>query len=116
MIREAGVEGHFLHIKDGLNQGRGSGHDCIWRYNTPPDQGDTRGAPTGDANVVNRQRRVWGLFIHIHIHLKDLMLRWPCCGYFPDPTKSILVVSEKNLSWAQYVFRGMGLQVVTDNR
>ena len=46
-------------------------------------------------------------------HFRDLQLKGPAWGYFPEPTKSILVVSEQNLSQAKEYFRGMGVQVVT---
>ena len=49
-------------------------------------------------------------------HFRDLQLRGPARGYFPKPTKSILVVSEKNVPWAKEYFRGMGIQVVTGSR
>ena len=40
----------------------------------------------------------------------------PARGYFPEPTKSILVVSEKNVPRANAYFRGMGIKVVTGSR
>ena len=49
-------------------------------------------------------------------HFRDLKLNGPARGYFPDPTKSILVVLEKNVPRAKEYFRGMGIQVVTGSR
>ena len=49
-------------------------------------------------------------------HFRDLQLRGPARGYFPDPTKSILVVAERNVPRAKEYFRGMGVQVVTGSR
>ena len=46
-------------------------------------------------------------------HLRDLQLKGPAQGYFPDPTKSILVVSEQNVPRATEYFRGMGMKIVT---
>ena len=40
----------------------------------------------------------------------------PARGYFPEPTKSISVVSEQNVPRAKEYFRGMGIQVVTGRR
>ena len=37
-------------------------------------------------------------------------------GYFPEPTKSILVVSEQNVPRAKEYFRWMGRQVLTGSR
>ena len=49
-------------------------------------------------------------------HFRDLQLKGPARGYFPDPTKSIFVVSEQNVPRAKEYFRGMGVQVVTGSR
>ena len=49
-------------------------------------------------------------------HFRDLQLKGPDRGYFPDPTKSILVVSEKNVPRAKEYFCGMGVQVVIGSR
>ena len=54
-----------------------------------------------------------GIFTNIMAHFRDLQLKGPARGYFPDPTKSILVVSEKNEPRANAYFRGMGVKVVT---
>ena len=49
-------------------------------------------------------------------HLRDLQARGPPRGYFPEPTKSILVVAPQNVARAEWFFRGMGLKVVMDSR
>ena len=49
-------------------------------------------------------------------HFRDLQLKGPARGYFPETTKSILVVSEQNVPRAKEQFRGMGVQVVTGSR
>ena len=49
-------------------------------------------------------------------HFRDLQLRGPARGYYPEPTKSILVVAKRNVPRAKEYFRGMGFQVVTGNR
>ena len=49
-------------------------------------------------------------------HFRGLQLKGPARGYFPDPTKSILVVSEQNLPRATEYFRGMGMQIVMGSR
>ena len=49
-------------------------------------------------------------------HFRDLQLKGPARGYFPDPTKNILVVSEQNVPRATEYFRGMGMQIVTGSR
>ena len=49
-------------------------------------------------------------------HFRDLQLKGPARGYFPGPTKSILVVSEQNVPRAKEYFCGMGVHVVTGSR
>ena len=49
-------------------------------------------------------------------YFRDLQLRGPARGYYPDPTKSILVVAERNVTWAKEYFRGMGIKVVAESR
>ena len=57
-----------------------------------------------------------GIFCDIMAHFRDLQLKGPARGYFPEPTKSILVVSEQNVPRAKEYFRGMEVQVVTGSR
>ena len=57
-----------------------------------------------------------GKFRDIMAHFRDLQLKGPAQGYFPNPTKSILVVSEQNVPRAKEYFRGMVVQVVTGIR
>ena len=49
-------------------------------------------------------------------HFKDLQLRGTARGYFPEPTKNILVVAKSNVPKAKEYFRGMGIQVVTGSQ
>ena len=42
-----------------------------------------------------------GKFGGVMAHFRDLQLRGPAWGYFPEPTKSILVVSERNVPRAK---------------
>ena len=57
-----------------------------------------------------------GEFRDIMAHYRDLQLRGPALGYFLNPTKSILVMAERNAPQAKEYFRGMGVQVVTWSR
>ena len=41
-----------------------------------------------------------GKFQHILAHLWDMQARGQATGYFPEPTKIILVVSPRNVAWA----------------
>ena len=49
-------------------------------------------------------------------HFRDLQLKGPARGYYPEPTMSFLVVAERNVTQAKEYFRGMGIQVVTGSR
>ena len=57
-----------------------------------------------------------GKFKDVHAHFQDLQARGPAQGYYPDPTKSILVVAPGNVARAEEHFRGLGIQVVTGPR
>ena len=57
-----------------------------------------------------------GMVEALHDHMRNLLVRGPPRGYFLDPTKSILVVSPRNVQRAEDHFRGMGVQVVTGIR
>ena len=57
-----------------------------------------------------------GGFGHIREHFRDLQARGPLWGYFPEPTKSILVVAPRKVARAEDFFSGMGIKVVTDRR
>ena len=59
---------------------------------------------------------VGGKFSDSMAHFRYLQLKGPARGYFPEPTKSILVVSEHSVPRAKEYFRGMGVQVVTGSR
>ena len=57
-----------------------------------------------------------GKFGDVIAHFRDLQLRGPARGYFPELTKSILVVAERNVPRSTEYFRGMGIQVDTGSR
>ena len=59
---------------------------------------------------------VGGTFGGIWQHLDDFMMRGPLHSYFLDLTKSILVVSLRNVPWSEAFFRDYGLQIVTGIR
>ena len=49
-------------------------------------------------------------------HFQDLQAWGLARGYYPEPTKSILVVTLGNVAWAKEHFRGLGIRVVTGHR
>ena len=59
---------------------------------------------------------VGGTFEALQDHMRDLLVRGPLWGNFPEPTKIILVLSLQNFQRAEAQFRGMGVRVVTRSR
>ena len=57
-----------------------------------------------------------GTFERILAHFQDLQAWGPPQGYLPEPTKSILVVSPRNVAKSEELFRGMGMKIVTGSR
>ena len=57
-----------------------------------------------------------GTFTGIQRHLDNFLLQGPLRGYFPESTKSILVLSPQNVPQAEAFLRGYGIQVVTGIR
>ena len=51
---------------------------------------------------------IGGEFTNILEHLRDLQARGPAQGYYPEPTKSILIVAPGNVARAEEHFRGLG--------
>ena len=56
-----------------------------------------------------------GRFKYGQVNFQDLQARGPARGYYPEPTKSILVVVPGNVDRAEEHFRWIGIQVVTGN-
>ena len=57
-----------------------------------------------------------GMFQQVQEHFRYLQARGPARGYYPETTKSILVVAPGNVAWAEEHFRGLGIWVVTGHR
>ena len=57
-----------------------------------------------------------GTFRKILAHFKDLKVRGPLQGYFPELTKRILVVALQNVDRVKELFHGMLMTVVTISR
>ena len=57
-----------------------------------------------------------GTLHHILAHLQGMQGRGPPRGYFPDTTKSNLILTPRNVARAEKFFRGMGMQIVTGSR
>eukprot|EP00978_Attheya_sp_CCMP212_P001429 scaffold3002_cov64-Attheya_sp.AAC.2 len=57
-----------------------------------------------------------GKFTAIRKQFDRLQELGPARGYFPEPSKSILVVREANLAAAQVAFKDLGFKITTGNR
>ena len=57
-----------------------------------------------------------GTFSEVQAHFQDLQVQGPAQGYYPDPTKIILVVTPGNVARAKEHFCGLGIGVVTSHR
>ena len=49
-------------------------------------------------------------------HFQDLQARGPARDYYPEPTKSILVVAPRNVAQAEEYLRGLSIRVVMGHR
>ena len=114
VVREMGDRsGHFLHSKEGVTQ---LDPLAIIAYGigVPPLIREIRGAHPHVTQTWYADDTGAGVnFSHILAHLWDLQARGPQRGYFPDPTKSILVVAPRNIARVEGFFIGMELKVVT---
>ena len=89
--------GHFLHSKEGATQGDphavidyGIGVLPLIRFLRRDHPQVTQLWYAEDAGAG-------GNFEAVMAHFRDLQLKGPARRYFPEPTKSILVVAEQNI-------------------
>ena len=112
MIRTGDGTGHFLHIKDGVTQGDPLTMilyglwillliQYLWKAHPIVTQPWYADDPASGRT-----------FSGICQHLDNLMVRGLLRGYFPDPTRRILVVSAWNVPHAEIFFCGYCLKVV----
>ena len=57
-----------------------------------------------------------GAFTDVQAHFQYLQAWGPARGYYPEPTKSILVVTPGNVDRSEEHFRGLGIRVVTGHQ
>ena len=100
--------GHFLHSKESVTQGDplamiayGTGVLPLIREL----QGDH---PRVTQPWYSDNAGTGGEFTNILEHLRDLQAQGPVQGYYPEPTKSILVVAPGNVAWEEEHLGGWG--------
>jgi hypothetical protein len=60
--------------------------------------------------------QVWATRKRIRAMFLRLLQLGPGCGYYPEPTKSVLVVSTANFARANAEFADLGFKVTTGSR
>ena len=117
MVRNTeGRSGHFLHRKEGVTQGDPLAMIAYGIGVLPLIRDLRRDHPHVMQPWYVDDAGEGGSFEAVMAHFRDLQLKGPARGYFPEPTKSILVVAEQNVPWAAEYFRGMGIKIVTGRR
>ena len=92
--------GHFLHSKEGVTQGKPLAI-IAYGIGVLPLIRDLRGAhPRVTQPWYSDDAGAGGKFTNIMEHLRDLQARGPARGYYPEPTKIILVVDPGNVARA----------------
>ena len=114
VVRDIGDgPGHFLHSKEGVTQedplamiAYGIGVLPLIRELRDAHPRVTQPWYADDAGAG-------GTFQQVQAHFIDLQERGPSRGYYPKPTKSILVMTPENAARAEEHFRGLGVRVMT---
>ena len=108
--------GHFLHSKEGVTQGDPLAMIAYGISVLPLIRVLRRDHSQVTQPWYADDAGAGGNFEAVMAHFRDLQLKGPARGYFPELTKSILVVAEKNVPRATEYFRRMGIKVLTGNR
>ena len=101
--------GHFLHSKMGVTQGDPLAMIAYGIWVLPLIRVLRTDHPQVSQPWYADNAGAGGKFGAAMAHFRDIQLKGPARGYFPEPTQSILVVSEKNVPQAKEYFRGMGV-------
>ena len=108
--------GHFLHSKEGVIQGDPLAM-IAYDIGVLPLIRELRNAhPWVTQPWYANDAGAGGTFQQIQGHFQDLQARGPDRGYYPEPTKSILVMAPGNIARDEEHFRGLGIRVVTGHR
>ena len=117
VVRDTGHgSSHFLHSKEGVTQGDPLAM-IAYGIGVLPLIRELQGAhPRVTQPWYADDAGAGGTFQQILEHFRDLQEWGPARGYYPEPTKSILVVAPGNVARAEEHFRGLGIRVVTGHR
>ena len=108
--------GHFLHSKEGVTQGDPLAMIAYSIWVLPLIRKLRNAHPRVNQPWYADDVGAGGTFQQILEHFWDLQARGPDRGYYPESTKSILVVAPGNVDRAEEHFRGLGIRVVTGHR
>ena len=98
MVRDtADGSGHFLHSKKSVTQGNPLSMITYGIGVLPLIRDLRRAHPRLTQPCYADDAGAGGKFGEIMAHFRDLQLRGTARGYYPEPTKSILVVAERNV-------------------
>ena len=114
VVRDTGDgSGHFLHSKGGVTQGDPLAMIAYDIGVLPLIRELQKSHPRVTQTWYADDEGVGGTFQKILEHFRDLQARGPAHVYYPEPTKSILVVDQGNVARVEEHFRGFGIRVVT---
>ena len=117
MVRDTGYgSGHFLHSKEGVTQGDPLAMIEYGIGILPLIRELQNAHPRVTQSWYDDDAGAGGTFQQVQEHFRYLQARVPAQGYYPELTKSILVVALGNVARAEEHFRGLGIRVVTGHR
>ena len=116
VVRDTGDgSGHFLHSKEGVTQGDPLAMIAYGIGVLPLIRELQNAYPRVTQPWYADDAGAGGAFQKVQAHFRYLQARGPAQGYYPVPTKSILVVSLGDVAQAEEHFRGLWIRVVMGN-
>ena len=113
MVEDIGDMGHFLHSKEGVTQGNPLAMLTYGIVFLPLILDLWESHPQVTHLWYADNTGSGKSFQDVQAHLDTIMVRGPPQGYFPVPTKSILVISKENFQFNKCFFKRSGLTIVT---
>ena len=99
--------GHFLQRKEGVTQGAPLAMIAYGIGVLPLIRELREAHPRVTQPWYADNAGAGGTFIDVQAQFQDLQARGPALGYYPEPTKSILVMSPENVARSEEHFRGL---------